>query len=121
MQPQQKHTVRAVIFSPEGKLLLMERYKEDQKYYVLPGGHVENLEAPEQAMAREVKEETTLDISVANLLYTGIDGLGNQQKVYLCNYHGGEPVLPADSLEAMVDHQTDQLHTPRWFTTVIIT
>jgi len=54
-------TVGALIFSPEGKLFLMRSHKWRNKY-VVPGGHIELGEGIEDALRREVKEETGLDI-----------------------------------------------------------
>lgn len=54
-------TVGALIFNPQGKLLLMKSHKWRDKY-VVPGGHIELGECIEEALIREVKEETNLDI-----------------------------------------------------------
>jgi len=107
---------RAVIFHPDGKILLIERRKNDEHYFVLPGGHVEDVEAPEWTVIREVKEETSLDVTVNKLLYVGFDGLQNQTKIYLCNYLGGEPTLPPQSKEASTAVETKQFYGPAWFT-----
>ncbi len=115
MKPINKRTVRAVIFNPDGKLLLIERRKLGEHYFVLPGGHVVDHEIPKEAILREVKEETGLTVTVVKLLYNGIDSFGNEQKIYLCHYYGGEPQLPYDSQEGQVDHATGQLHRPHWF------
>ena len=54
-------TVGALIFNPEGKLLLVKSHKwHDQ--FVIPGGHVEVGEKIEDAVKREIKEETGLEI-----------------------------------------------------------
>ncbi len=44
------------------KILLQNRVKEDWKGYTLPGGHVEIGESFVDAVKREMKEETGLDI-----------------------------------------------------------
>jgi len=54
-------TVGALIFNPEGKLFLMSSHKWRGKW-VVPGGHIELGERMEDALRREVKEETNLDI-----------------------------------------------------------
>lgn len=54
-------TVGALIFNAEGKVFLMRSHKWRSKW-VLPGGHIELGEWMEQALRREVKEETNLDI-----------------------------------------------------------
>jgi nucleoside triphosphatase len=53
--------VGALIFNTENKLLLMKSHKWRNKY-VIPGGHVEFGERLEDALKREVKEETGLKI-----------------------------------------------------------
>ena len=54
-------TVGGLIFNPEGNLFLMRSHKWHNMYTV-PGGHIELGETMEQALVREVKEETNLDI-----------------------------------------------------------
>ncbi len=54
-------TVGALIFNAQGKLFLMQSHKWKGKY-VLPGGHIELGERMLDALKREVKEETNLDI-----------------------------------------------------------
>ena len=44
------------------RVLLQDRVKADWKGYTLPGGHVENGESFVDAVIREMKEETGLDI-----------------------------------------------------------
>ncbi|MEN6337320.1 MAG: NUDIX domain-containing protein [Phycisphaerales bacterium] len=54
-------TVGALIFNAEDKLFLMSSHKWRGKW-VVPGGHIELGERMEDALRREVKEETNLDI-----------------------------------------------------------
>lgn len=61
-------TVDAII-ERDGKILLIKRKNEPFKgYWALPGGFVEYGESTEDAIIREVKEETDLDISINALL-----------------------------------------------------
>ena len=54
-------TVGALIFNAQGKLFLMSSHKWKGKY-VIPGGHIELGETMVDALRREIKEETNLDI-----------------------------------------------------------
>lgn len=54
-------TVGALIFNPEGKMLLVRSHKFHDKY-VVPGGHIEVGEKMAEAVIREAKEETGLDV-----------------------------------------------------------
>ncbi len=69
MQKQQfpEPTVGALIFNQEDKLFLMRSHKWKGKY-TIPGGHVELGETLEDALRREVKEETNLDIHDAEFV-----------------------------------------------------
>ena len=54
-------TVGAVILNSENEVLICRSNKWNQKY-VIPGGHIEAGEGMEEALIREVKEETGLEI-----------------------------------------------------------
>ena len=54
-------TVGALIFDPQGRIFLMRSHKWRGEY-VIPGGHIELGERMEEALVREIKEETGLDI-----------------------------------------------------------
>ena len=54
-------TVGIFIINPKGELLLLKSHKWPGRY-VVPGGHVELGERIEQAVIREAKEETGLDV-----------------------------------------------------------
>ena len=54
-------TVGVFIFNPQGQLLLLRSHKWPG-CFVVPGGHVELGERLEDAVLRETKEETGLDV-----------------------------------------------------------
>ena len=58
-------TVDAVIEDLKGNVVLIKRkYPPFQNYYALPGGFIKEGEKPIEAVIREVKEETNLDIKI---------------------------------------------------------
>lgn len=67
--------VGAFIINNEGKIFLMKSKKWSDKY-VIPGGHIEIGETIEEALHREIKEETNLDIENPEFicLWEFIDG-----------------------------------------------
>ena len=53
----------------DGKLLLLKRNVEPFKgFWHVPGGHVEENETPKEALKREFKEETNLDIEIGEII-----------------------------------------------------
>lgn len=63
--------VGAIVFDPEGRLLLVRRGHEPSAgLWSLPGGRVEPGETDEQAVIREVAEETGLAVRPGRLAGT---------------------------------------------------
>lgn len=60
-------TVGALVVNPKGEVLIVRSNKWAHKHTV-PGGHIELGELAEDAIKREVKEETGLDVDVLKLL-----------------------------------------------------
>lgn len=60
-------TVSAVIFNKDEEVLLCKSHKWDDKY-IIPGGHVEFGEKLEEALKREILEETALEIHSIKLI-----------------------------------------------------
>ena len=60
-------TVGALIVDNKGRIFLMQSHKWHHLWSI-PGGHIEYGESAIDAVRREVKEETNLDVSVKELL-----------------------------------------------------
>ena len=101
-------TIGAIIFNPQNKVLLCRSPKWNNTY-VIPGGHIELGERMEEALRREVKEETGLDVF-------DIELIGLQESIfsdtftgkkhfifidYLCRTHSSNVVLN-DEADAFV-------------------
>lgn len=86
--------IRAVaIIVDSDNILLMHRINQGKEYYTFPGGGVENGETVEQAVLREVQEETSLAVEIDKLLYHHIYDDDTEHFFYLCRYVVGEPKL----------------------------
>jgi 8-oxo-dGTP pyrophosphatase MutT (NUDIX family) len=109
-----KRTRAKAVVIHNGKILVMFRRKNGKEYYVTPGGGVENGESVEEAVVREVKEETTIDVSVDILLYHHIYDDDTEQYFYLCNYLSGTPKLSPDSIEATIRFSENNFYDPKW-------
>ena len=86
--------VGAVVRDEADRLLLVRRaHPPAQGRWSLPGGRVEPGESDEQALAREVREETGLDVTVGRLVGTvEWDGPGGCRYVirdYACAVRAG--------------------------------
>jgi 8-oxo-dGTP diphosphatase len=61
-------TAEAVIFDEDGRVLLVRQGKTRGKRWELPGGKLKKRESLPDAVVRELKEETGLDITPERLL-----------------------------------------------------
>ncbi|TDT70474.1 NUDIX domain-containing protein [Hypnocyclicus thermotrophus] len=83
-----RKTARAIIFIDD-KLCLIKRIKNENEYYVFPGGGIKKKEKGKQAVIREVKEELGIDVRVIKKMYKYKFG-ETKEKYYLCEYIDGE-------------------------------
>ncbi|MDL2363130.1 MAG: NUDIX domain-containing protein [Patescibacteria group bacterium] len=93
-----RHTGRGIVVQ-DGKILLMERWRDDLHYFSIPGGGIEALESPEQAAVREIAEETSVQVTIVKEILQLIDA-EVKHHIFLCKYISGRPHLPKDSEEA---------------------
>jgi ADP-ribose pyrophosphatase YjhB (NUDIX family) len=107
---------RAIIIE-NGKILVMHRNKFGSEYFTLVGGRASEGESMEQALVREVREETGLQVVAATLMFIEDHPEPyNQQYIYLCNLapHDYDTKLQETSEEAFMNKMEMNLHTPVW-------
>jgi ADP-ribose pyrophosphatase YjhB (NUDIX family) len=106
--------VRAIIQRGD-KLLVMRRDKFGHRYYTLVGGAMKGGETPEQTLARELQEETSMKLTKLTPVFKeeAGDPYGTQY-IYACECEGDEPVLAPDSDEAKINELGQNLYTPQW-------
>jgi len=87
--------IRAVgIIIQDNQLLIMERERGEDQYFVFPGGGVEEGETVEEAVVRELREEASIEVELEKLIYKlYLDGGKSELCFYLCSYVKGEPKL----------------------------
>lgn len=82
------------------EVLLIHRHKNGEEYWVLPGGGVEDEEALEEALRREVMEETSLEVISFELLGEH-DGDMSERHYFFEIVAPGNPVLGGPEKEKM--------------------
>jgi ADP-ribose pyrophosphatase YjhB (NUDIX family) len=109
------NAVRAIIIE-DGKLLVMHRNKYGSEYFTLVGGQVADGEGAEQALAREVKEETGLDVTNARFVfYEDHVEPYNKQYIYVCEVAPHADVaVQAGSEEGQMNKLDMNTHSPLW-------
>lgn len=107
-------SARAIVLNGDN-FLVMDRNKFGNKYISLIGGKVEKNETPSQAVIREVKEETNLDVINPKLVIEEYSGeVFGYHYIYLCEYQSGEIKLEESSIEYKINMLGQNIYTPKW-------
>ena len=89
--------VVAALICRDGEVFATQRgYGDYKDWWEFPGGKVEQGESPEQALAREIKEELAADISVRAYLTTveyDYPEFHLSMACYWCSLRGGDLTL----------------------------
>ena len=67
-QPKFTVSVVAIVLNTNNEILILDHFIRPGTSWGLPGGFIETGESPDQAIFRELKEETGLDLSMPELL-----------------------------------------------------
>jgi len=106
---------RAIIFE-NGKMLVMQRNKYGSRYFTLVGGSAFDNETMEQALVREIREETGMEVIRATLVFIEEHPAPyNEQYIYVCEVapHGAVAVQHT-SEEGYMNSLDANVHTPMW-------
>ena len=91
--------MKGVVTDERGVLLAFN----DRDEWELPGGRLEDGETPQECVAREIREECSLAVTVSNLLdawvFEVIPGRHVLILAYLCNLEISSPAQPQTSPE----------------------
>ena len=82
-------TVRGVIKNSDGEILLLKRHpksRTDPEMWELPGGKVEKGEHFADALVREIKEETNLNVTVGDFCEAIQNDYSHKRTVQLMMY-----------------------------------
>lgn len=92
--------IGAIFTSDRKKILLIKR--RDVPVWVLPGGGIESGESPEEAVARELLEETGVTVTVKRKIaeYIPINRLTSFSYFFECEHSSGEPQPTDESIDA---------------------
>ncbi len=89
--------VAGILITGDG-LLLIAHKKNDDVYWLLPGGGVDYGESLSEALVREFMEELNIKVSVGDLAFISdsIDPAGERHVInicFTCEYNGGDYLL----------------------------
>ncbi|AMD16694.1 DNA mismatch repair protein MutT [Methanobrevibacter sp. YE315] len=82
-------TMRGIIKNDDGKILILKRHplsKTDPDTWELPGGKVDPGESFDDALVREIKEETSLDAKVGDFAEAVQNDYAHKRTVQLIMY-----------------------------------
>ena len=95
-------------------ILMVHHQEIERDYWTLPGGGIEPGETPEEAVAREVIEETGLEATVTKFLFEDTYAYGTSRCFLLEANKDQEAELGYDPEEFHVEKQKQMLTDVAW-------
>ncbi len=94
----QEESVNGIVFSPDRKEILLIK-RRDVPVWVLPGGGIDANETPDQAILREMEEETGYTVALIRKIaeYTPLNRLARFTHFFECQITSGSPILTAET------------------------
>ncbi len=91
-------SVAGIVFSPDRTQVLLI-LRRDVPVWVLPGGGIDPGETPEDAVVREILEETGLTVKIDSLVgtYFPINRLAKTTKLYTCSVLAGQTEITSET------------------------
>jgi ADP-ribose pyrophosphatase YjhB (NUDIX family) len=90
-QPRFQVTAGAVVLDKEGRVLLLKHVFRPGSGWGIPGGFLERGEQPEEAIRREVLEETGLELESAEIAFIRTHKRASRVEIiYRCRARAGE-------------------------------
>lgn len=97
----------------DSKVLLIHRVLPNEEYWTFPGGGIEDTESAEEAVIREVAEETNLRVLSCRKIFEDIDiKIDRLNHFFLCETSDGDISLVGGP-EALIQ-SADNQHIPVW-------
>ncbi len=84
----------AIVLNDRGHMLVVR--KRGTTAFIQPGGKIEPGETPEEALAREIREELLCEVTIGELIVTSTHSYDFAEvtlSTYLCELTDGEPEL----------------------------
>ena len=102
----------SAIITKGGRVLLVHRIDGKADYWTFAGGGIEINETPEQAIRREVMEETSLDVVNCTVAFEDIDTFASTHNTFfLCDTDRDDVVLGGPELETQ---SATNRHMMKW-------
>jgi 8-oxo-dGTP pyrophosphatase MutT (NUDIX family) len=121
-----REAARGIILNPQGEILLIKMKADSSKsnqrgfshFWLTPGGKVESSESHEEALAREIKEETGIeDFLIGEFLFTNeLDVTWDNVPTHIINRHylvRSEKITP--TMDYLIDYEKELVLGYKWW------